>query len=196
MRRPYRNLRADPRPAPAPQEDEDIETITDEVKHFRQKFKQDSEASDFARQFRQDAEHDVIYSAHEGDEDSLPVIDIKNLLGRTFITNPDDEGEQHRAKIIDALPTGDTTPDGKDAILRFKCRHGDRLFEEVLTYNKMLEWCERDVHRDDMHRIEAVIGHRPAKLKTSRSKWEVKVQWASGKLVRVLDRHPTSFLPK
>ena len=83
-------------------------------------------------------------------------------------------------KVIQATPTGDATPDGKDAILRFKCQYGDQFFEEVLSYNKMLEWCDRDLDKDDMYRIDGIIGHRRAKLKSTKGEWEVLVQWASG----------------
>ena len=51
---------------------------------------------------------------------------------------------QRRSQIIEAQVTGATTADGKDSILRFKCKHGNVLFEEVVSYNKMLEWVERD----------------------------------------------------
>lgn len=64
--------------------------------------------------------------------------------------------------------------------MRFKCKHGDRFFEEVMSYNKMLEWCDRDLDKDDMHRIEAITGHRKAQLPNTIGEWEVRVHWASG----------------
>jgi hypothetical protein len=103
----------------------------------------------------------------------LPTFDIKGLLGGTFITNPTEEGEQHRAEVVEACSTGETTADGQDAMLRFKCKHGDRFLEEVMSYNKMLELCDRDLDKDNMHQIEAI-------LPDTIGDWEVRVQWASG----------------
>ena len=62
---------------------------------------------------------------------------------------------------------------------RFKCKHGDQFFEEVLSYNKMLEWCDRDLDKDDMYRIESIASHRKSRTK---SKFEVLVRWASGEV--------------
>ena len=42
----------------------------------------------------------------------LPTLDSADLLGRTYITDPDDEGEQHRAKIVDVGVLEERTPDG------------------------------------------------------------------------------------
>ena len=172
---PFRNLRANPEP-----QIEEDETDDPDVLEFRKQFRDSAEADPEVQKFRDGVDQEIIRSRSGLDEDKLPIIDIKGLLGRTFITNPNDEGEQHRAKVLEMHPTGETTADGKDAILRFKCQHGDRMFEEVMSYNKMLEWCDRDLHKDDMYKIDAVIGHRKAKLSTTRGQWEVLVQWASG----------------
>jgi hypothetical protein len=55
-----------------------------------------------------------------------------------------------------------------------------QFFEEVMSHNKMLEWCDRDLNKDDMHRIEAITGHGKAQLPDTMGEWEVRVQWASG----------------
>ena len=123
---------------------------------------------------------DTLRSPHDGADEELPGMDIKELTGRTFITNPNEDGEQFRATVVGAHATGELTADQTDAILRFKCKHGDRLFEEVMSYNKMLEWCDKDLDKDDMFRIEGITGHRKAKMETTKGQWEVLVQWASG----------------
>ncbi|CAB9522786.1 hypothetical protein SEMRO_1340_G264410.1 [Seminavis robusta] len=124
--------------------------------------------------------HDI--SSHLREDDilqggTLPTIDVSGLLNRTFITNPDDNGEQARAKIVSATPTGETDADGKEAVFRFRCKHGDKCFDETKAYSKMLEWCDRDLDLDDMFKIDSVQDHRPSK---TRSKFEILVEWASG----------------
>jgi len=170
---PYRNLRV------VPFEDMDTdEEDSPEVTQFKRAFERDM---DQGRPTSDDsANHDVVQSAHDVEDEQLPQVDIEGLLGRTFITNPDDDGEQVRAKVVEADLTGDTTADGKDAILRFKCKHGDRLFEEVMSYNKMLDWCDRDLDKDDMYKIERIVGHRKAILPDTKGGWEVLVEWACG----------------
>jgi hypothetical protein len=174
-RGPYRNLRATLKDAGEPVDEEDPERS-----QFLDDLERDIDDPSKAREFRKDLLKEIIHSLHEKEEGELPTVDIKGLLGRTFITNPTADGEQHRAEVVEAHPTGDTTADGEDAILRFKCKHGDRFFEEVMSYNKMLEWCDRDLDKDDMHRIETITGHRKAQLPDTIGEWEVRVQWASG----------------
>ena len=113
-----------------------------------------------------------------GPDAELPVFDVSDLLNRTFITLPDDDGEQHRAKIEDVQVSKDKTADGKEILLRFKCKVGAKRFEEVVTYNRMLDWVERDKDKDDFHRFVAIHGHR--RNSKRKSKWEVLVEWASG----------------
>ena len=105
-------------------------------------------------------------------------IDTSALLGRTFINDPDETGEQVRAKIDDIAPTGDWTADRKQRLFRFKAKIGEKRFERVLTYNKMLEWCERDMHLDGYFKIDGIMGHR--KDKTAGFGHMVKIKWGDG----------------
>ena len=177
---PHRNMRIESASEPITDHGSDEEEAGKEVSEFRRHFFDDANSHSKSQKFKEDIEREVLQSARNLEEEQLPTVDIKGLAGRTFISNPDHEGEQHRVKIVQACPTGTTTADGKDAVLKFKCQHGDRLFEEVLSYNKMLEWCDRDTDKDDMHKINAIVGHRRAKLPTTRGDWEVLVEWACG----------------
>ena len=46
-------------------------------------------------------------------------VDVVNLLNRTFITNPNEYGEQVHAKILSAEPLGRTDADGVDQLYKF-----------------------------------------------------------------------------
>ena len=110
----------------------------------------------------------------------LPTLDSSSFLGRTFITTPDDSGEQRRATIEQVQLTKNKTPDGMQPLFKFKCRVGTKTFEEVMTYNRMLEWIEMDQDKDDFYRIEGIVNHR--RNQKSPSGWEVLVEWASGQV--------------
>ena len=113
--------------------------------------------------------------------DGMPVIDISGLVGRTFIADPDENQEQVRAKIERINPTNEATADGSEELYKFRCKVGDRRFEEIMTYNQMLEWCNRDIDKDDMFRFDAILDHRWCKDRSiAPSGWLVLVQWSSG----------------
>ncbi len=105
----------------------------------------------------------------------MPTLNADHILGRTFITTPDEEGEQKRAKIIDIEATGEKASDGKQPLFKFKCAVGEDRFEEIMTYNRMLEWIEQDQDKDEFFRILGINGH-----KMKNGKWHVLVEWASG----------------
>lgn len=106
---------------------------------------------------------------------NLPTIDVESIQGRTFITTPDAEGEQKRAQIESVEPTEEFASDGKERLFRFRCKVGEERFEEILTYNRMLDWCDHDKDKDDFYRILSISGHR-----RKSKEWEVLVNWASG----------------
>ncbi len=112
-------------------------------------------------------------SVMEGGE--LPTIDAAELMGRTFITTPDEHGEQFRARIDEIEPTDSKTPDKREVLLKFRCSVGEKRFEEIMTYNKMLQWADHDKHKDTFYQIESLCEHRKVK-----GEWQVLVQWASG----------------
>ena len=51
-----------------------------------------------------------------------------------------------------------------------------------MTYNRMLEWCDRDLDKDDFYRFVAVLNHR--KKASAKGGWQVLVEWASGETNR------------
>jgi len=129
----------------------------------------------------EELEKDIVKSKREsGDmgEMLLPTLDVSSLQNRTFINDPDERGEQVRATIESMKPTGNKTADGKEELFRFWCRSGEKTFEEVMTYNKMLEWCERDIERDGYFTISKLREHRK-NVKASRG-YEVLVEWGDG----------------
>ena len=102
-----------------------------------------------------------LYKSNDTVEQGLPLpsINTSNLLGRMFMNDPNENGEQVRAKIELAEPLGRTTPDGKQELFRFCARVREKSFKNIMAYNKMLEWCDRDLDKDDFFRIKGILGH-------------------------------------
>jgi hypothetical protein len=133
------------------------------------------------KKFRESCSEDVLRSLNEDRVRRgvpLPTLDTSGLLGRSFIPNPDEEGEQHRGKIVGVEETGDLNVDGNEELYKFRCKVGEKEFERILTLREMQEWCERDSDKDDMYRIEAILDHK----KSSKAKggWLLLILWASG----------------
>ena len=91
---------------------------------------------------------------------NLPTIDVTDILGRTFITSPNESGEQARAQIEDAEFTQQRTADEMEPLIKFKCKVGDERFEQIITYNQRLRWCEQDKDKGNFFRLLSIKNHR------------------------------------
>ena len=69
--------------------------------------------------FMKDLEDDILKSKwdeHIKNGGTLPSFKVDDLIGRTFIDNPDDEGVQVRAKVESAEPVGKKTADKSEEL--------------------------------------------------------------------------------
>ena len=123
--------------------------------------------------FLSSAMDDAVNRGHD-----LPTIDIESIIGRTFITSKDEEGEQVRAQIENAEFLRERTADASERLIRFKCKVGDKRFDEIMTYNRMLQWCDQHKTADGFFIINSIIGHR--KRNGAKGGWQVHVLWDSG----------------
>ena len=108
----------------------------------------------------------------------LPTLDTSNLLGRTFINDPSEDGSQVRARIESIEQVHTATAERGSPLFRFRSKIGEKMFEHIMTYNKMLEWCERDIDKDGYFHIDGILGHR--KDKNANRGYLVHVQWGDG----------------
>ena len=132
-----------------------------------------TDKSETAKSFLSSAMEDAVEQGY-----NLPTIDVKDIIGRTFISAPDDKGEQRRARIEEVEFSQRRTADEAEPLLRFKCKAGDKRFDEVMTYNRMLQWCDMHKDSDKYFRLETILNHR--KNSSATGGWEVLIQWADG----------------
>ena len=73
-------------------------------------------------------------NSQSGEDEDNPIhmanIDIPNLLGRSFLLPPEDNGEHHMAKIIDIDDHGQPLED-----IKFKLKINNDQAEEIMSYN-------------------------------------------------------------
>ena len=79
----------------------------------------------------------------------LPSINPTPLLGLTFITNPSNDRTQTHARIEAIEETKRAMADCLQPLLKFRSKVGDKTYEHVATYHKMLEWCKQDLDEDN-----------------------------------------------
>ena len=122
----------------------------------------------------------------------MPEFDPDDLIGRTFLLPPQENGERLRAKVT------------KKVVEEIEAAHGNRIphinfildigegkVEELITYNQLLDHLEQADKQDnlmdqELYRFRAIICHKgPSKATDPNwkgSKWNVQIEWETGEI--------------
>ena len=124
-----------------------------------------------------------------GEDEDNPIhmanIDIPNLLGRSFLLPPEDNGEHHMAKIIDIDDHGQTLED-----IKFKLKINKDQAEEIMSYNQLMDYIQKGTDAeedpDPLFKFRDIVAHQGPLESTDPdqkgSKYNVMVEWESGEV--------------
>ena len=127
--------------------------------------------------------------SQSGEDEDYPIpmanIDIPNLLGRSFLLPPEDNGERHMAKIIDIDDHGQTLED-----IKFKLKINKDQTEEIMSYNQLMDYIQKGTDAeedpDSLFKFRDIIAHQGPLESTDPnhkgSKYNVMVEWESGEV--------------
>ena len=123
----------------------------------------------------------------EDEDNPIPManIDIPNLLGRSFLLPPEDNGERHMAKIIDIDDHGQTLED-----INFKLKINKDQAEEIMSYNQLMDYIQKGTDAeedpDSLFKFRDIVAHQGPLESTDPnhkgSKYNVMVEWESGEV--------------
>ena len=123
----------------------------------------------------------------EDEDNPIPManIDIPNLLGRSFLLPPEDNGERHMAKIIDIDDHGQTLED-----IKFKLKINKDQAEEIMSYNQLMDYIQKgtdaEEDQDSPFKFRDIVAHQGPLESTDPnhkgSKYDVMVEWESGEV--------------
>ena len=128
-------------------------------------------------------------NSQSGEDEDNPIhmanIDIPNLLGRSFLLPPEDNGEHHMAKIIDIDDHGQPLED-----IKFKLKINKDQAEEILSYNQLMDYIQKGTDAeedpDSLFKFRDIIAHQGPLESTDPnhkgSKYHVMVEWESGEV--------------
>ena len=81
-------------------------------------------------------------NSQSGEDEDNPIhmanIDIPNLLGRSFLLPPEDNGERHMAKIIDIDDHGQSLED-----IKFKLKINKDQAEAIMSYKQLMDYIQK-----------------------------------------------------
>ena len=127
--------------------------------------------------------------SRSGEDEDNPIhmanIDIPNLLGRSFLLPPEDNGEHHMAKIIDIDDHGQPLED-----IKFKLKINKDQAEEIMSYNQLMDYIQKGTDAeedpDSLFKFRDIVAHQgplePTDPNHKGSKYNVMVEWESGEV--------------
>ena len=122
----------------------------------------------------------------------MPTFDPSDLIGRTFLLPPEENGERHRAKVTrKVVDIVDQDNGQRVENINFILDIGNGKVEELISYNQLLEHLENAQNHDmgmdqELYRFRAIIGHQGPLLASDPdwkgSKYNVQVEWETGEI--------------
>ena len=123
---------------------------------------------------------------------SMPTFDPSDLIGRTFLLPPEENGERHRAKVTRQVVEIIDQDNGQrieniNSILDI----GNGKVDMLISYNQLLEHLEiaqdHDMGMDqELYRFRVIIGHQGPLLTSDPdwkgSKYYVQAEWETGEI--------------
>ena len=83
------------------------------------------------------------------------------LIGRTFLVSPLEDGTRKRARIVGYLDEFDGNLERQPERIKFKVKVGDEKFDEIVSYNEMCDFIEEQTELEDgTWRFRKIIAHR------------------------------------
>jgi len=79
----------------------------------------------------------------------MAVIDPNDIIGRTYLSTPEEDGTRMRLRIVEAIDNIEHSINQEDLIIRFRAENADGTYEEVQTINQILEKIEEEDREDN-----------------------------------------------
>ena len=122
----------------------------------------------------------------------MPEFDPDNLIGRTFLPPPQENGERLRSKVTKKVVEEKEAADGnRIPNINFILDIGEGKVEEHITYNQLLDHLEQAEEEDnsmdqELYRFRVIFGHEgPLKATDPNwkgSKWNAQIEWETGEI--------------
>ena len=80
-----------------------------------------------------------ISTTEENDENKTVYTNPSDLVGRTFLMKPRDDGQRFQAHIVDCIESHEDTFTKQPEHIKFRCSINDDQYDELLTYQEIID---------------------------------------------------------
>ena len=123
------------------------------------------------------------------EEPSDPVFKPDDLIGRTFLMDHRDDGQRFRARIVELLEDHESDVEQNPTRLKFRCSVNDDEFEELISYNDLINYIEHDEETSVFWKFKRIVGHEGPLTSDhpsyNGSSYNVMMEWETGEVTSV-----------
>ena len=125
----------------------------------------------------------------KGDTESLaalPTLDNEELIGRSFLREPEDNGERHRATITRVFEDHLNECSDSKPMIKLRLKIGNEEVEELVAYNQLMEAISGDTVEESQWKFKEILDHagplNSASPTYNGSSYNVLIAWESGEV--------------
>jgi hypothetical protein len=116
---------------------------------------------------------------------TVPIINLNDLIGRTFLMPPQEDGQQHQALIIKSIDDHEKELQKDQTRTKFLCSVNDDTREEIISDNDLMNYLDND-GQEVVWKFKRITAHQgPLTSKDNDwkgSKWNVMIEWENGEI--------------
>ena len=120
----------------------------------------------------------------EANENSKPVVQLVDLIGKSFLMDKTEDGQQHRARITELVEGHQRDMEQRPELIKFKVSMNQDQYEELLTYRQVLDYILKDEQTEVVWKYKRIIGTegplKPGHPSYKNSIYNVLVEWEDG----------------
>jgi hypothetical protein len=90
---------------------------------------------------------------------SPPIFNPEDLIGRTFPMDEQEYGQNFRGRIVELIEDHESKVEDNPTRIKFRVSVHEDKAEEIITYNKMLEYITRDEENDIQWKFRRIVSH-------------------------------------
>jgi hypothetical protein len=126
----------------------------------------------------------------------MPVFVPADLVGRTFLMEPQEDGQRHRAQILEAIEGFDDDLGRNPTRIKFKVSINNEEFEDLIAYNEVVNHITNDDTSEVIWKFKRITGHQ-GPLKSGHPdyhglSYNVMIEWETGEITK----EPLSMIAK
>ena len=115
-----------------------------------------------------------------------PTFNPDDLIGRSFLMDKQEDGQQFRGRIVQLIEDHESAVKDNPTRIKFRVSVNNDQAEEIITYNKILEYISKDEENDTMWKFHQIISHQgpilPNHPEYKGSQYNLMIEWENGEI--------------